>query len=263
MQIAPQWMKLDTNIFNHKKIKKIRRMPDGDSLFTLWIYLICEGMKNITNPGVIEYSSGIPADMNDISEDCYIKLSVVQMGVDLFVRLGMIFPNEDGCITVKNLAKHQSLDRLQYQRELSRQRQIKYRSKNKALQVENDNNVTRDKCVSNEQDKIRIEKKRKEKSRVDKIIFEDFWNLYDYKKARPLCEKKWKKLSLEDQQNILIAIPAYKESTPDKRFRKHPFAYLNQRAWEDEIIVRTGNTINNKTSEIMDNYNKGKELLGL
>jgi hypothetical protein len=38
----------------------------------------------------------------------------------------------------------------------------------------------------------------------------------------------------------ISATSAYVASTPDKQFRKDPLTYLNQKAWNDEIIFRNG-----------------------
>jgi hypothetical protein len=73
-------------------------------------------------------------------------------------------------------------------------------------------------------------------------LFNQFWDLYDYKIGKPKCLSKWKKLSAHDKDSVLKALPKYICSTPDKAYRKHPATYLNQRAWEDEIITRTAPT---------------------
>ena len=36
----------------------------------------------------------------------------------------------------------------------------------------------------------------------------------------------------------------YKDSTPDKKYRKHPSTYLNSKGWEDEIIKNNEKGIN-------------------
>ena len=68
--------------------------------------------------------------------------------------------------------------------------------------------------------------------------FDWWWNLYDKKCGKEKCFKKWKKLSLSERYACYAATPAYVTSTPDKQFRKNPLTYLNQKAWEDEIIIR-------------------------
>lgn len=70
----------------------------------------------------------------------------------------------------------------------------------------------------------------------NKINFIDFWNLYDKKTGRPNCEKKWNKLSLTDQEEVMEYIPRYKTAQPDKQYRKNPETFINQKGWKDEII---------------------------
>ena len=72
--------------------------------------------------------------------------------------------------------------------------------------------------------------------------FEEFWDLYDYKKSRDKAEKAWKTLNKEEKALALQHAPVYAQSTPDKQFRKHPTTYLNNKSFNDEIIERTIST---------------------
>lgn len=82
----------------------------------------------------------------------------------------------------------------------------------------------------------RIDKKRREENKEEKIEFDIFWDLYDKKVGRPKSESKWKKLSLQEQRAIIEYLPAYKTATPDKTYRKDPLTFFNNRSWEDEIV---------------------------
>ena len=72
--------------------------------------------------------------------------------------------------------------------------------------------------------------------------FEEFWDLYDYKKSRDKAEKAWKTLNQQEKALALQHAPVYAQSTPDKQFRKHPTTYLNNKSFNDEIIERTIST---------------------
>jgi hypothetical protein len=72
--------------------------------------------------------------------------------------------------------------------------------------------------------------------------FEEFWDLYDYKKSKDKAEKAWKTLNQEEKALALQHAPVYAQSTPDKQFRKHPTTYLNNKSFNDEIIERTIST---------------------
>ncbi len=72
--------------------------------------------------------------------------------------------------------------------------------------------------------------------------FDYWWNLYDKKVGRENCVKKWSKLTTKEKEACISATPTYVASTPDKQFRKNPLSYLNQKAWNDEIIPRNNGT---------------------
>ncbi len=72
------------------------------------------------------------------------------------------------------------------------------------------------------------------------IDFEWFWNDYDKKVGdKQKLKKKWNKLTDEERQNAMNYIDLYKQSVPDKQFRKNPETFLNNKSWNDEIINRS------------------------
>lgn len=81
--------------------------------------------------------------------------------------------------------------------------------------------------------------------RAINFSFEIFWNAYDKKMGDQVrIKKKWENLSDLERDLIINHIPKYKNSQPEKRFRKNPETYLNQKSWLDEIIE---NGTNNRT----------------
>lgn len=67
--------------------------------------------------------------------------------------------------------------------------------------------------------------------------FDDFWMGYDKKVGdKSKLMKKFNELSQRDKEKIMEHIPDYLLSTPDKQYRKDPSSYLNQKAWNNEII---------------------------
>lgn len=87
----------------------------------------------------------------------------------------------------------------------------------------------------------------------DPYSFERFWDLYDKKRDVHNARKKYNKLSKEDKEKIFAFVPLYKKANPDKRYRKDPCTFLNQRAWEDEIIdSNNGNNSRRTQQEAID-----------
>lgn len=75
------------------------------------------------------------------------------------------------------------------------------------------------------------------------IDFDWFWNDYDKKVGdKQKLKKKWNKLTDEERQNAMNYLELYKQSVPDKQFRKNPETFINNKSWNDEIINRTFTT---------------------
>jgi hypothetical protein len=72
------------------------------------------------------------------------------------------------------------------------------------------------------------------------ISFGEWWDLYDKKVGDKIkLEKKWNALSNEERQKAIDHTVLYKHSQLDKKFRKNPETYLNNKSFNDEIITDT------------------------
>jgi len=90
--------------------------------------------------------------------------------------------------------------------------------------------------------------------------FELFWNLYDKKVGKKdKVKKKWEKLNVDTQKQILNYLPKYIEAVPDKQFRKNPETFFNNESWNDEIIERGGNNAKGKQFTKSTNDSKGTD----
>jgi len=106
----------------------------------------------------------------------------------------------------------------------------KEKPKATALNPQSDRNAIREEKI---REKEIIENKKKE-------LFERFWNLYDKKTNRDKCLKKFLTLKSEEMEQIFRQLPEYVKATPDKKFRKDPSTYLNNKSFNDEIIISNG-----------------------
>lgn len=83
------------------------------------------------------------------------------------------------------------------------------------------------------------------------IPFDDFWDLYDKKVGeKEKLKKKWSKLKDSERELIMKFIPEYKKSQPDKKYRKNPDTFFNQKSWNDELIQPEQKTEENKFVKI-------------
>jgi hypothetical protein len=101
---------------------------------------------------------------------------------------------------------------------------------------------------SDHKEGVKDKDKEKEKENNIKVEFEKFWNEYDKKVGeKTKIFNKWKNLSEPEKLKIFEHIPKYKLSQPDKKYRKNPETYLNNKSWNDEIIENGTSKPDNKT----------------
>tara|TARA_R110002049_G_scaffold4063_2_gene29290 strand:- start:3190 stop:3963 length:774 start_codon:yes stop_codon:yes gene_type:complete len=71
--------------------------------------------------------------------------------------------------------------------------------------------------------------------------FDDFWDEYDKKVgSKSKIKKQWDKLNQKTKEEIMVYIPNYKLSQPEKKYRKNPETFFNNESWNDEIILTNG-----------------------
>jgi hypothetical protein len=102
-------------------------------------------------------------------------------------------------------------------------------------------NVTHYQSVRN------ADKEKKSKVNISKVnildsAFDEWWNIYDKKISKEKAISKWNILTNEEKQLALKIVQEYVNSTPDKTFRKDPTTYLNNKSFNDEIIIRNTTT---------------------
>ncbi len=87
--------------------------------------------------------------------------------------------------------------------------------------------------------------------------FELFWSLYPKKQKKEVVKKWFKKNNPDDElmQVILDSLEKFKQTTQwtknDKQFIPHPSTWLNQKRWEDEIILEN---VNKEEKDVNSGY---------
>ena len=154
-----EWVKVRCDIFEHRKIKLIRKGPRGDTLVLLWVMLIAEAGK-CGRGGALMISENKPYTAETLSLLLAMPESVIEQGLELFARLEMI--ERDAVIQIRNWRKYQSEDKLEVRREKDRLRQQRHREKEPEVSqsLSRDINVSpsRDVTPENRTEKNRVEK---------------------------------------------------------------------------------------------------------
>jgi predicted phage replisome organizer len=165
MEGLMDWVKIMCNLLDHRKIKMIRKGPEGNTLVLLWLLMLTEAGK-CNRGGYLMVSDSLPYAAETLSMVTDIPLPTVQLGLATFAGMDMI-DRQDGAIFIKNWGKYQSEDKLEARREKERQRQQRHRQnereKLRALlapdRVSRDSHValSRDVTLENRQEKNRGE----------------------------------------------------------------------------------------------------------
>ena len=169
-----KWIKITTDIFDDDKILLIESLPEKDSLIVIWFKLLCMAGKQ-NNSGVFTLNDRIAYTDEMLATIFRRPINTVRLALQTFEGFGMI-DIIDGVITIPNWEKHQSIEKLDKLKEQTRQRVAKHRKKQELLAKNNDVTqcnadcnvtVTHDVTQCNATDKIRVDKKRKDKSRKE------------------------------------------------------------------------------------------------
>ena len=131
----------------------------------------------------------------------------------------------------------------------------RWKNHNKVItKITKDNSVISEITEITVNDIVNVNETVKVNEKKINIDFPIFWNLYDLKKGdKEKIEKKWNALTDEIREKIMIHIPKYKIEQPEKKYRKHPETYLNNKSWNDEIILIENN---HPKTNIDDNIKK-------
>lgn len=122
---------------------------------------------------------------------------------------------------------------------------------------ENSSEEKSDNPVDLNQQYRKKEKSCAKKEKEPNYSFEEFWELYDKKIGKKdVLIKKWLKLSDEERESAMRYIPKYKLSQPDKKYRKNPESFLNQKTWNDELIFEFPTKSNFANHDNTQRYSK-------
>lgn len=154
-----RWVKLAVDVFDNRKIRRLRSIPHGDETFIIWVYLLTLAGK-CNAGGKTFITEDMPYTVDDIVLDLDYNEEIVKEALAYLVRLKMIHI-DDGFISICGWEDHQNVEGMEKIREQNRARQQRFTEKHKQDNVSTNVSLTLD----NATDKIREEE---EKIREDK-----------------------------------------------------------------------------------------------
>lgn len=126
-----KWIKLDVRIFDNRKIKQIRTLPDGDSIILVWLQLLCLA-GTVNDEGKVYMTDTLPYTDQMLATEFNISLPIIQLAMETFKQFDMIDVIDD-VIYITNWEKYQAVEELERIREANRVRQKRWYDKNKKV----------------------------------------------------------------------------------------------------------------------------------
>lgn len=122
-----QWIKLTTSIFDNRKIKHLRKLPDGDSIVLIWVMLLTLAGK-CNAGGRIYLTERIPYDSKMLADELDFEENTVKLALEALQRFDMI--EFDGAfLLISGWEEHQNIDGMDKIRESKRLAQARWREK--------------------------------------------------------------------------------------------------------------------------------------
>lgn len=147
-----KWIKITTDMFDNRKIKHLRRLPEGNSIVLLWVMLLTmAGRCNAS--GMIFLTENIPYTPKMLADELDFEENTVKLGLQCLEQLNMIC-TDNGFFSIAGWEEYQNIDGMERIKEQNRIRQKKWYDKQKELpNVRNNVRLTQPNATDKEEDK--------------------------------------------------------------------------------------------------------------
>ena len=154
-----QWIRITTDMFDNRKIKFLRKLPDGNNLVLIWVMLLTMAGR-CNSGGMIFLTENIPYTPKILADELEFEESTVLLALQTFEKLHMVATSND-FLVIPGWDEYQNvegLDRIREQDRVRKQRQ-RERERNRLLEsgASRDSHVTvtgqSRQCHATEEDK--------------------------------------------------------------------------------------------------------------
>ena len=135
-----KWIKITTDMFDNRKIKHLRKLPEGNNIVLIWVMLLtAAGRCNAS--GMVFLTENIPYTPKMLADELEFEESTVVLALEALERMDMIV-RDNGAFYIPGWEEHQNAEALEKIRENTRKRVAKHREKQKLLSCNVTCNVT-------------------------------------------------------------------------------------------------------------------------
>ena len=126
-----KWVKLTTDMFDNRKIKHLRRLPEGNNIVLIWVMLLTMAGR-CNSGGMIFLTENIPYSPKMLADELDFEENTVVLALQALEQLDMIV-TDNGFFTIAGWEEYQNADKLAEIRAKDRERKRVKRAQAKAL----------------------------------------------------------------------------------------------------------------------------------
>lgn len=125
------WIRIEIDMFDNRKIRHIRKLPEGNNIVLIWMMLLTMAGRCNAN-GIIFLTENIPYTNKMLADELDFDESVIELALTILEKFGMI--TRDGAeLSIPGWEEHQNIDGLEKIREQTRKRVAEHRKRQKEL----------------------------------------------------------------------------------------------------------------------------------
>jgi predicted phage replisome organizer len=194
-----EWIKLTTDMFDNRKIKHLRKLPEGNNIVLIWVMLLTMAGR-CNSGGMIFLTENIPYTPKMLADELEFEETTVQLALTALENFNMIVTNK-GYFKIAGWEEYQNIEGMDKIREQNRIRQAKYKARQKALPGNVTDNVTVTEGNATEEDKeeekdIDIDKENKREKTDFQSVVDLFHKIcVSYPRIRSLSEARKKAIN--------------------------------------------------------------------
>lgn len=160
-----KWIKLTTDMFDNRKIKHLRKLPEGNNIVLIWVMLLTMAGKCNAN-GMIFLTENIPYTTKMLADELGFEENTVRLALQSLEQLGMIFTKEE-FFAISGWSEHQNIEGMDKIREQNRIRKQNQRERQRLAIEENSHVTSRDSHATDKNRKEEDKNRKEEEKRID------------------------------------------------------------------------------------------------
>lgn len=170
-----KWIKITTDMFDNRKIKHLRKLPEGNSIVLIWVMLLTMAGRCNAN-GMIYLTENIPYTTKMLADELGFEENIVKLALEALAQFEMIV-TDTNYLFVSGWQEHQNIEGMEKIREQNRLRQKKWYDKQKRLPNVTPNvSVTQPNATEEEREREREKEEEKEREKINYQQIADMFN---------------------------------------------------------------------------------------